>query len=272
MDRHRRRQIFRHAHLHSRDRGDCALNHRLPEDLWEASCNLCRNPPSVIAASWKSFHFQDGLRLRFASLFNVEHFESGRMAEALGHPDDITGYCLRRRAGAGEQIDRVLAIALELKGVALYRLDREAEAADTLDEAIARLHELVNIAEDDGLQGTLVEALVTFGNALFALERHEQAAAAYESAVHYLQMLIERGENEDRIATLAQVWANKIRALAQFDRLTECAREYNRACEVCPELLQIADWTELARDLEQALAEENVNPDRPDQLHKQTES
>lgn len=47
------------------------LNAELSDELWETSRDLCRKSPHMIALTWKSFHFQEDLRLRLATLFNA---------------------------------------------------------------------------------------------------------------------------------------------------------------------------------------------------------
>lgn len=48
-----------------------ALHAELSDELWHTSRRLCQTLPSVMARSWKSFHFQDSMRLRFVALFNT---------------------------------------------------------------------------------------------------------------------------------------------------------------------------------------------------------
>ncbi len=48
-----------------------ALNCDLTESLWNTSTLICRTLPSVVARTWKTFHFQESLRLRFVALFNA---------------------------------------------------------------------------------------------------------------------------------------------------------------------------------------------------------
>lgn len=47
------------------------LNGNLSEELWETSRSLCQTMPDVIANTWKQFHAQESLRLRFMTLFNA---------------------------------------------------------------------------------------------------------------------------------------------------------------------------------------------------------
>jgi hypothetical protein len=48
-----------------------ALHAELSEELWTTSCRICRTLPGVIARSWKAFHFQESVRLRYLALFNT---------------------------------------------------------------------------------------------------------------------------------------------------------------------------------------------------------
>lgn len=48
-----------------------ALNFELTEELWETSQKICRTMPGSIARTWKGFHFQQSVRLRYLSLFNT---------------------------------------------------------------------------------------------------------------------------------------------------------------------------------------------------------
>jgi hypothetical protein len=48
-----------------------SLHAELSEELWNTSRGLCQTLPSVIARTWKTFHFQESMRLRFVALFNT---------------------------------------------------------------------------------------------------------------------------------------------------------------------------------------------------------
>jgi hypothetical protein len=48
-----------------------ALNFELTEELWQTSQRICRTMPGSIARTWKGFHFQQSVRLRYLSLFNT---------------------------------------------------------------------------------------------------------------------------------------------------------------------------------------------------------
>lgn len=48
-----------------------SINSALPAELWETSCRLCETTPSIIAATWKLYHFQEDIRLRLVTLFNA---------------------------------------------------------------------------------------------------------------------------------------------------------------------------------------------------------
>lgn len=46
------------------------INTALPDELWKTSCRLIQKTPTIIAATWKTYHFQEDVRLRFVTLFN----------------------------------------------------------------------------------------------------------------------------------------------------------------------------------------------------------
>lgn len=48
-----------------------ALHAELTEELWATSRKLCQTLPSAIARTWKTFHFQESVRLRFVALFDT---------------------------------------------------------------------------------------------------------------------------------------------------------------------------------------------------------
>ncbi len=47
------------------------VNTALPAELWETSCRLIEKTPTIIAATWKLYHFQEDIRLRLVTLFNA---------------------------------------------------------------------------------------------------------------------------------------------------------------------------------------------------------
>jgi len=78
-----------------------AVNSALPIELWETSCRLCQTTPSIIAATWKLYHFQEDVRLRLVTLFNAADLmqrligamilrmleETGELNSLVKHPD-----------------------------------------------------------------------------------------------------------------------------------------------------------------------------------------
>lgn len=48
-----------------------ALHSQINEETWNTSRLICDTPPFIIARTWKTFHFQESVRLRLVALFNT---------------------------------------------------------------------------------------------------------------------------------------------------------------------------------------------------------
>lgn len=75
-----------------------AINTALPVELWEASRRLCKTTPSIVADTWKLYHFQDDVRLRLIMLFTVSDLMQRllgaivlRMLAEIGELGSLTG-------------------------------------------------------------------------------------------------------------------------------------------------------------------------------------
>ncbi|HTG14779.1 MAG TPA: tetratricopeptide repeat protein [Blastocatellia bacterium] len=143
------------------------LNCGLSDELWEASCNLCKMTPGIVAGSWKRFHFQETLRLRLLVLFNTSDLlqrligaivicklrDSGELSE-MENPDS-----LKLPPLASGRWNRCLRWALEksksadlevLRGLLLHPRDDFADLANWLKpfEALLGTGHLLNDGND----------------------------------------------------------------------------------------------------------------------------
>jgi serine/threonine protein kinase len=169
---------------------------------------------------------------KFADQPQLEFLEREFWEKALGFyrefaRQDSTDPAIR--LGTGEALWRV--------GLALYRLDRHAEAEEALTEAVARLRELVDrYPSEPEHRAKLAYAYFGLGLALAETRGSRQAEQAHRSAIAILEQLLEEhpGVPEYR-KTLALAYTNLGKMLRA--RPEEAEPAHRKAIRLCEELV-----------------------------------
>jgi hypothetical protein len=120
-----------------------ALLDVLAPDDWRTACDLCRNPPGVVTSTWRAFHAQESVRMRFVTLFNAVDLlqrvagayvfaalrRERELRRRLGDPDDFL------RDGGWGDWNWSLSRALDKPGPESLAAFRQALAAPRGDFA-----------------------------------------------------------------------------------------------------------------------------------------
>lgn len=131
-------------------------------------------------------------------------------------------YELLRKAAAilaakGEAGEEAATVQTNM-GMALFKLNREAEALEALDKAMAMFE------PEDGASRRpphYAAALAGMGEAYFRMKKYNQAAAAYESALEHIRSCF--GENMDFVVT-SRNCAVVYDAMGREDKAADCRK------------------------------------------------